>query len=61
MLKLSGCPRCGGTVLVDRDQYGWYEQCLNCGYEHDLRPVVEIRKPVKSEMRVTGDVGKQKA
>lgn len=45
-------------MLVDRDQYGWYEQCLNCGYEHDLR---EIRKSVKSEMRVTGDVGKPKA
>lgn len=56
MLKLNGCPRCGGTVLIDRDHYGWYQQCLNCGYEHDLRQVIEARKAVKSEMRVTGDV-----
>ena len=56
MLKLNGCPRCGGAVLIDRDQYGWYEQCLNCGYEHDLRQVGKVRKPVKVGMGVTGDV-----
>ena len=26
------CPKCGGNVYHDTDQYGWYEQCLQCGH-----------------------------
>ncbi|MFH1002885.1 MAG: hypothetical protein V1780_01920 [Chloroflexota bacterium] len=36
MLRLKGCPRCYGDLLVDRDEHGWYEQCIQCGYQHDL-------------------------
>jgi len=42
MLKLKSCPRCKGDVLLDRDQYGWYHYCLQCGYVCDL---VEIQQP----------------
>ena len=42
MLKLGRCARCQkGDVALDRDQYGWYEYCLQCGYVHDLADVVE--------------------
>lgn len=42
MLKLEGCPRCKkGDVAIDKDQYGWYEYCLQCGYVHDLIDVPE--------------------
>lgn len=54
MLKLNGCPKCGGSVLIDRDQYGWYEKCLNCGYERDVPQVVKARKSVNAETRKTG-------
>lgn len=41
MLRLKSCPRCNGDVIVDRDIHGWYEQCLQCGYERDLPGIVQ--------------------
>ena len=45
MLRLKSCPKCKGDVLLDQDQYGWYEQCIQCGYLSDLQKVVEVRRP----------------
>jgi len=40
MLKIKGCPRCEkGNIAFDRDQYGWYEYCIQCGYQRDLESV----------------------
>lgn len=41
------CPKCGGNVYLERDYYGWYEQCLQCGYARDLKSLVEV--PEKTE------------
>lgn len=51
MLKLKSCPRCNGDVRLDRDQYGWYEACMQCGYLRDLESVAVPRKenPEKKE------------
>jgi DNA-directed RNA polymerase subunit M/transcription elongation factor TFIIS len=35
--KINGCPRCGGSLFVDRDTDGWYEQCINCSYRNELK------------------------
>jgi hypothetical protein len=36
-LRIGSCPRCKkGEVFIDRDHYGWYECCLQCGYTRDL-------------------------
>ena len=40
MFRWNCCPRCKGDVLIDRDEYGWYEECLMCGYTHDLETAV---------------------
>ena len=32
VLRERGCPKCKGDVWLDQDEYGWYEQCLMCGY-----------------------------
>lgn len=40
------CPRCGGILYVDKDIHGWYEQCLQCAYIHDLEAVYETKKTV---------------
>jgi len=40
------CLKCGGNVYVDKDFYGWYEKCLQCGYTSDLQSIVEIREKV---------------
>lgn len=44
MLRLKTCPRCKGDVLLDRDKYGWYEQCLQCGYLCDLQPIIPVKQ-----------------
>ncbi len=36
MLELKGCPRCRGDILYDRDLYGVYRQCIQCGYLEDV-------------------------
>ena len=41
------CPKCGGTLYLDRDYNGWYEQCLMCSYMKDL--AVVYQKEVKTE------------
>lgn len=42
MFRRSCCPRCKGDVRLDRDEYGWYEECLMCGYMHDLEGTVTV-------------------
>lgn len=40
-LMVNSCPRCDkGEVFIDRDHYGWYECCLQCGYTRDLPDVI---------------------
>ena len=39
--KISGCPRCSGSLFVDRDMDGWYEQCINCSYRSELKVSVD--------------------
>jgi Zn ribbon nucleic-acid-binding protein len=37
MLKFVYCPRCKrGNMALDKDNYGWYEYCIQCGYLQDL-------------------------
>jgi len=47
MRRFKVCHRCKGNVLVDKDQHGWYEQCLQCAYMRDLKVIYENKKPVK--------------
>ncbi len=43
-LKLKACPRCTGDLLFEKDCWGWYEQCIQCGYLHDLQNEVEVKQ-----------------
>jgi hypothetical protein len=36
------CPKCGGNVYLDNDHFGWYEECLQCGYTRNLQKVVKV-------------------
>lgn len=42
--KFKGCPRCGGDLFVDKDMYGWYEQCLQCAYRCDLKELSKFQE-----------------
>ena len=36
MMLLKGCPRCRGDLHINRDMYGDYKQCVQCGYMEDM-------------------------
>ncbi len=35
-LYLKACPRCKGDMHANRDMYGEYKECLQCGYMVDI-------------------------
>ena len=39
MMYFKECPRCQGDLHSNRDMYGEYKECLQCGY------MVDIEKP----------------
>ena len=43
MMKFKGCPRCGGDAFIDWDFYGWYEQCIQCGYMHYMESTATVK------------------
>jgi hypothetical protein len=34
MIKTRGCKRCGGDLALERDRYGSYFFCIQCGAEY---------------------------
>jgi hypothetical protein len=44
MWKLKGCKRCGGDVFIDKDEFGWYKECLQCGHRAELPTIAEPRQ-----------------
>jgi len=36
MIYLKQCPKCGGDLSDDRDKYGKFIRCLQCGYMKDI-------------------------
>ncbi len=41
MFYFKGCPRCKGDVYVEKDSYGTYRKCIQCGRMQEL----ELRRP----------------
>ena len=39
MIWIKSCPRCRGDLLQNRDLFGWYVSCFQCG--HHLSEVEE--------------------
>ncbi len=38
MVSFKACPRClAGDVVRERDTFGWYDLCLQCGFVKDLK------------------------
>ena len=48
MIKFKGCPKCKGDLYLNKDMYGKYFNCLQCGYMKDLakETEIEVREPV---------------
>ena len=47
--KLRSCPRCGGDMFTDKDLYGLFEQCLQCGYVRYLMKKVQTDQQACNE------------
>ena len=50
-LRLKSCPRCKGDIILEQDHWGWYQQCIQCGYLRDLQNVVEVKQQRVQEER----------
>lgn len=58
MWKFKSCPRCEGDMLLNRDHYGWYEQCIQCSYLNELKDIAEFKEqPEKKEKELVRTVG----
>ena len=33
-IRIKGCKRCGGDLAMERDRYGTYMFCIQCGAEY---------------------------
>ncbi len=42
-----GCPRCKGDVYVEKDSFGTYRKCLQCGRMQEL----ELRRPAANRRK----------
>jgi hypothetical protein len=51
--KIHGCPKCGGSLIVDKDEDGWYESCINCSFRNDLTIFVEFPKKADTKVLVS--------
>jgi hypothetical protein len=40
--------------MLQRDNYGWYEECLQCGYVHDLLTFAEAEQRRAEEEKGEG-------
>ncbi len=58
MWRLKGCPKCKGDIFVDRDIDGWYERCLQCGYNQDVETIVEVKGQPSVRKRKLATAGK---
>jgi DNA-directed RNA polymerase subunit M/transcription elongation factor TFIIS len=49
--KLENCPKCKGNLILEKDDYGLYQQCLQCGYLHELKtfPIIESEETEDEE------------
>ena len=51
---LKACPRCQGDLRINRDFYGEYRQCVQCGYMKDLdaRPSFSPNEAARARKKV---------
>ena len=54
MIKFKSCPKCSGDLDLNRDCYGSYLNCFQCGYIKDLdsldKPAVKKPEPIAVEV-----------
>ena len=57
MMQLKSCPKCHGDMFIERDNFGPFQQCLQCGLIKDLvDPSALVTQPVQPKGKKQGGV-----
>ncbi len=51
MLKLKNCARCKGDMHTNRDLYGSYAECLQCGHMEYLKDTHTLQTRVRTRAK----------
>ena len=47
------CPKCNGNMIIERDEYGKYIKCLQCGHQLELKATNATQQtPAKAKQPV---------
>lgn len=50
MIRFKACPKCGGDLYVNKDNYGTFVNCMQCGYLKDVTEETQApRAPIQEE------------
>ena len=61
MLWFKQCPRCEGDLHHDRDVYGEYVACLQCGYYMPDPEMFALLNPIAVEQAATAEQEREPA
>jgi hypothetical protein len=61
MWRFKSCPKCNGDVFLEKDSSGWYERCLQCGYNRDLKCIVQVKERPSGKKKEHSKAGKASA
>lgn len=63
MIYFGACPKCQGDLTLNRDSYGSFFSCLQCGLMHDVasKPVAVARAKPKVPAWLSDGEGLAKA
>ncbi len=50
MLYFKACPKCRGDILLGKDIYSEYKQCIQCGYLEELEETTPIFEFLSAEL-----------
>ena len=45
-LWLKSCRRCHGDMTLEKDRWGAYRACIQCGHSEELPQLMKVREPL---------------
>lgn len=65
VFMLRSCPRCQGDFYQERDPFGYFVRCLQCGHEvqlsRGLDPQAEVPPALLEGLRLSADASRLEA
>ena len=44
-MNFKACPKCKGDTVLEKDHYGWYHHCIQCGLHVDVPALQTLTAP----------------